>query len=109
MVNPQALNDIVNAITATKHTFTKIWILRSLEKHMDKFDEIKPIYEALLKSDPETFRIYIEMAPEEMAKKLQALMKTALEQNQELRERIKQLAKEIAYEYPLSAINRLFE
>jgi len=109
MVNPQAINELVNAITTARHTFTKIWILRSLERYADKFDEIKPVYEALLKSDPETFRIYMEMAPEEMAKKLQALMKTTLEQNTTLAERFKQIAKEIAYEYPLSAINRLFE
>jgi hypothetical protein len=109
MVNPQALSEIITAITTSKHLLTKIWILRSLEKHADKFDEVKPIYDALLKSDPETFRVYMEMAPEEIAKKLQALMKTTLEQNTALAERFKQIAKEIAYEYPLSAINRLFE
>ena len=58
MVNPQALNEIITAITTSKHILTKILTLKMLERYAkERFDELKPIYEALLKTDFETFRV----------------------------------------------------
>jgi thymidylate kinase len=111
MVNPQALSEIVTAITTAKHRLTKVWILKILERFAkERFDELRPVYEELLKSDPETFVIYQQMAPEEIAKRLQALKEHIIKQDRALSEKFMQLAKEIASEMPPSLrIYRLFE
>jgi hypothetical protein len=110
MVNPQSLNEIINVITSAKHVFTKIWTLKMLERFAkERFDELKPVYEELLKSDPETFVIYQQMAPEEIAKRLQALKEHSLKQDTALAEKFIQLTKEIASEMLPIRIYRLFD
>ena len=109
-INTQILNEIINAITTSRHTIIKLWILKSLEHFADKIEVLKPIYEALLKSDFETFVIYESMAPEPIAKILKEIKHKALEEDEELRKKFVKLVEETINEYiPSTKIRLLFD
>jgi len=99
-ISNQTLNKIITRIISAKHVFAKILTLKELERYAkERFDELKPIYEALLKSDIETYVIYEMIAPKEIAEKLRKLKQETIKIDPELRHRILQLVEEMVKEY----------